>query len=337
VAIRWQPFNWYHDVEYYDIVFDQTTDQEVAFMEGIAGRHGTSGRRVLEPGCGSGRLVAAMARRGWSVTGFDIEPRALEYARTRILPLEHDMQRQRSRAASRAGPGSRPGIPPETRPGARSGARSARPMAELGSVRLCNARFDDFRVPAASFDLAHCLYSTLLHATAPGEAERHLRLVTDALRVGGLYVLGLHLTDYRRTEVIRERADCRRGSTRVIYTLRHGLPDRRLRIQPMRCRLTVREGASDRKRLGGTSRHQRDTSISRTRNGRAKSISDSPRRLESNWNFRTYDDRELGTLLRSEPRLRLIATHDFHHDLQALNEGRDATFDRVLVLRREER
>lgn len=277
MAEAWTPFNWYRDVEYYDVVFDQTTREEVTFLEGIAARHGTDGRRVLEPGCGSGRLVAAMARRGWSVTGFDLEPTALEFARARL---------------------------------ARS--RSARaPSRRHGAVRLMVGRFDRFRVADESIDLAHCLYSTLLHATAPGEAERHLRLMADALSPGGLYVVGIHLTDYRRREPIRERADCRRGRLRVIYTLRHGVPDRARRLQPMRCRLAVR----------------RDAAVRRSRPHPV-------RRLESTWSFRTYDERELGVLLASEPRLELVTTHDFHHDLDSRNEGRDATFDRVLILRK---
>lgn len=266
---RWEPFDWYRDVSYYDIVFDQTTTEEVDFLEGLMARSGPSARRgvrsprrVLEPGCGSGRLVAAFARRGWSVFGYDLESRALDFARSRL--------------PSRA------------------------------RVTLTVGRFDECAPPARDFDLAHCLYSTLLHATAPGEADRHLRLVCDALRVGGLYVIGLHLADYEQREIVRERADCRRGRTRVIYTLRHGLPDRHTRLQPIRCRLAIRRSGSN-----------------------------TVRRLESNWHFRTYDERQLRSLLRSEPRFRLIATHDFHHDLGSLNEGPDATFDRVLVLRRE--
>lgn len=262
----WHPFDWYREVLYYDIVFSQTTPQEVEFLETIAVRHGTGGRRALEPGCGSGRLVEALCKRGWRVHGFDIQPQALQFARRRLKRL-----------------------------------RCRRPAT------LALGRFDRFRAPRDSFDLAHCLYSTLLHATRPGEAERHLQLVTDSLRVGGLYVLGLHLVEYGRREPIRERADCRRGGTRVIYTLRHGAPDRRTRLQPMRCRLAVR-----------TLRSQEVL------------------RLESRWNFRTYDERQLRALLRCEPRLHLVATHDFHHDPEALNEGPRATFDRVLVLRREQ-
>jgi ubiquinone/menaquinone biosynthesis C-methylase UbiE len=37
--------------------------------------------RVLEPGCGNGKTLAAMSLRGWSVTGIDISPRAVHLAR----------------------------------------------------------------------------------------------------------------------------------------------------------------------------------------------------------------------------------------------------------------
>jgi len=260
---KWTAFDWYRDVRYYDIVFGQTTAEEVVFLERLVERHGTDGRALLEPGCGSGRLVLAMARRGWRVHGFDIEPRALLFARARLR---------------------------------RAGVRAT----------LAPGRFDRFRMAPRSIDLAHCLYSTIQHATNDGEAERHLRLVCNALRVGGLYVLGLHVADYRRREPIRERAACARGGIRLIYTLRHEPPERASRSQAMRCRLAVRHGPRG-----------------------------PVRRLESRWSFRTYDDRQLRALVASERRFRLVATHDFHHDADSLNEGRGASFDRVLVLRRE--
>jgi SAM-dependent methyltransferase len=41
-------------------------------------------RRLLEPGCGAGRLVVEMVRRGYDVSGFDLNPRALDYLRRRL-------------------------------------------------------------------------------------------------------------------------------------------------------------------------------------------------------------------------------------------------------------
>jgi SAM-dependent methyltransferase len=39
---------------------------------------------VLEPACGSGRLVLEMSRRSYAVTGFDANERMLAYARERM-------------------------------------------------------------------------------------------------------------------------------------------------------------------------------------------------------------------------------------------------------------
>lgn len=41
-------------------------------------------RRLLEPACGSGRLVRELARRGYELTGFDLNPSMLDYARRRL-------------------------------------------------------------------------------------------------------------------------------------------------------------------------------------------------------------------------------------------------------------
>ncbi len=77
--------DWYDLPRLYDIVFDVGTAQEADFLEAAVARHGTPGkRRALEPACGSGRLVAELARRGWSVRGFDRNENMLAYARERV-------------------------------------------------------------------------------------------------------------------------------------------------------------------------------------------------------------------------------------------------------------
>jgi SAM-dependent methyltransferase len=81
----YQPFDWYETPLYYDIVFDQETDLEADFLRDALARHGTTnGRRILEPACGSGRLVAELARRGFDVTGIDLSDGMLAYARQRL-------------------------------------------------------------------------------------------------------------------------------------------------------------------------------------------------------------------------------------------------------------
>lgn len=79
--------DWYDTPLYYDIIFDADTPREAAFLEALHQRHGRPLRRrprLLEPACGSGRLLLAMARRGWQVSGFDGNPSMLAFARQRL-------------------------------------------------------------------------------------------------------------------------------------------------------------------------------------------------------------------------------------------------------------
>ena len=90
--------DWYETPAYYDIIFSADTELECDFMAGIMQRHSRrAGRRVLEPACGSGRLVTALARRGYDVTGFDISDAMLEYAQRRLdsAGLRANLQRGR--------------------------------------------------------------------------------------------------------------------------------------------------------------------------------------------------------------------------------------------------
>lgn len=81
----WQPFDWYRVPIYYDIVFDTDTVVEAQFLSDVYQRHATStGRCVLEPACGTGRLVTAMALRQFDVTGFDLSAPSLDFARQRL-------------------------------------------------------------------------------------------------------------------------------------------------------------------------------------------------------------------------------------------------------------
>ncbi|MDG1491198.1 MAG: class I SAM-dependent methyltransferase, partial [Planctomycetota bacterium] len=80
-ARRYEDFDWYEAPRYYDAIYDVDTDLEATFLEAAYKRHATPGRgrRVLEPACGSGRLLAAMAGRGWRVRGFDLGGAMVRY------------------------------------------------------------------------------------------------------------------------------------------------------------------------------------------------------------------------------------------------------------------
>jgi SAM-dependent methyltransferase len=67
------------------MVFRDETAAEVKFFEQAFKKYVPHPvRRLLEPGCGSGRLVVALAKRGYDVTGLDIAPEMLNYLRRRL-------------------------------------------------------------------------------------------------------------------------------------------------------------------------------------------------------------------------------------------------------------
>lgn len=90
-AVEWTPFDWYGEPRWYDAIYARGTRGEADFLEALVRRHGRGtprrpfgARRALEPACGSGRLVAELARRGWRVSGFDASAPMLEQARARL-------------------------------------------------------------------------------------------------------------------------------------------------------------------------------------------------------------------------------------------------------------
>jgi SAM-dependent methyltransferase len=85
MTARYRQIDWYDAPRYYDIIFDAGTAIECDFLETMRNRYAPTRRtRVLEPACGSGRLVAEMARRGYTVSAFDNNEHMLAYARDRL-------------------------------------------------------------------------------------------------------------------------------------------------------------------------------------------------------------------------------------------------------------
>lgn len=77
--------NCYDYPQYYDIAFQAYTGREADFIEAACRKYCRFDvRRVLEPACGSGRLITELASRGYQATGFDINQPALSYLRRRL-------------------------------------------------------------------------------------------------------------------------------------------------------------------------------------------------------------------------------------------------------------
>jgi SAM-dependent methyltransferase len=80
--------NCYDYPQYYDIAFQAYTQREADFIEAACRKYCSFDvRQLLEPACGSGRLVTELAARGYQMTGFDLSQRALSYLRRRLKRL----------------------------------------------------------------------------------------------------------------------------------------------------------------------------------------------------------------------------------------------------------
>lgn len=80
-----QDGNWYDYPQYFDLAFRDETDAEVDFFQ-AAFQHYASGqvKTLYEPGCGSGRLVIALAKLGYQVTGLDLNQPSLTYLEKKL-------------------------------------------------------------------------------------------------------------------------------------------------------------------------------------------------------------------------------------------------------------
>ncbi len=254
--------DWYDTPLFYDIIYDADTRKEADLLETVFARHArvrsARARRVLEPACGSGRLVRELTRRGWSAGGFDASDKMLAFARERA------------------------------------------PRAILWQDRM--ERFSVTGV--ACFDLAHCLINTFRYLLTELEARAFLQRVSGALKPGGLFVLGLHLTDYSRTSCEHERWVMERKGFHVVCNTRTWPADAKARIEKLRTRLAI------------------------TRKGET-------RRQETCWDYRTYDAAQLrGLLRRATPELEVVTCHDFTCDAGTERKLDDEYSDVIVVLRK---
>jgi SAM-dependent methyltransferase len=78
--------NWYDYPRYYDLAFCSETRMEADFIEAACRKYCRfAARRLLEPACGTGRLVVELAGRGYDMSGFDLSDAAIRYCRNRLL------------------------------------------------------------------------------------------------------------------------------------------------------------------------------------------------------------------------------------------------------------
>ena len=77
--------NCYDYPQYWDLAFRDETKYEVAFLKEVITKYGKgSFNRVMEPGCGGGRMVVQLAAQGYQVLAYDVHPPAIRYVQRRL-------------------------------------------------------------------------------------------------------------------------------------------------------------------------------------------------------------------------------------------------------------
>ena len=120
---------------------------------------------------------------------------------------------------------------------------------------------------------------------------------------GGIYLLGFHLSDYPNAKAARETWSGSRDGVEVRCVIDSDAPDRDRRLERVRSSLLIREGGER-------------------------------RRLDSEWDFRTYDAPEVRSMLAAVPELELVTCYDFRYDLGEERALEDGWEDVILVLKK---
>lgn len=192
------PGNLYDYPKYYDLVFGSDWKAEYDFLEGVFERHlrlpkKAKARRLLEPACGTGRLMYRLGKAGYEVAGNDLNEKAVAFCNERL---------------------KRHGL----KPTAYVGDMSDFSLADVGAKKPFEAAFNTI--------------NSFRHLPSEAAAEGHLRCVANSLRAGGVYVLGLHLTPARgEPESDEESWSARRGNLAVLSHMWSEGVDRRRRVE----------------------------------------------------------------------------------------------------------
>ena len=188
----YEPFDWYETPVYYDIIYDVDTKKDATFLEECYVQHASDTEvdeklNILEPACGTGRLMAELAGRGHQVAGVDLSKGMLDFARNRF--------------------------------------KEKNVKGKLIQAPMQDFDLRDFTKKHQGFDLAHILVSSFKYLQAEQVAADCLNCIADHLRVGGVFVLGIHLTDPDDNNRYLERWRAKRDNLDVICTVRTNPPD----------------------------------------------------------------------------------------------------------------
>ncbi len=173
----------------YDILHAPGTMREVTVClraaETYAGAKARAAKVWLEPACGTGRYVRALASRGCEALGVDLSEPMIAFARE---------------------------ITGRT-------ARSGRARFEVGDI------VDIDRIAGKGrFDAAINLINSIRHLDRDRDLDRHLRSTAAALKPGGVYIVGLSMVLYGAESPSEDLWKGSRGRCQVTQVIQYEPP-----------------------------------------------------------------------------------------------------------------
>jgi SAM-dependent methyltransferase len=185
------------------------------------------------------------------------------------------------------------------------------------AVAFCNDRLQRHGLPAAAFigdmadfqlkkpaDAAFNLINTFRHLPDEKTARSHFRCMADAVKKGGLYILGVHLTPKSVQRCVEECWSASRGSLTVNSRLWSKSIDLKQRKEIIGMTYDVHTPTKQ-------------------------------FRIEDETIFRTYTAEQMRAAILSDPRWEIIETYDFRYDMEWPIEINGDTEDVMYVLRRK--
>lgn len=251
---------------YYDLIFGSDWAAEFRFLEAAFRKHistkpkAKSSYRLLEPACGTGRLLYRMAKAGHRCDGLDLNPKAIEYCNQRLT---------------------------------KNGFRPSAWVADM----------TDFSVDRP-YDAAFNTINSFRHLSSDKEALAHFRCLADAIRPGGVYVLGLHLTPLQGTPTDEEQWSARRGHLVVNTRMWPKDKDPKKRIERYHLRFDV---------------HRPTVEL----------------RIDDVLVLRSYTHRQFRKLIEKTGQWAIEETYDFRYSIDDPIEIDDWSEDVVYILKRQ--
>lgn len=259
----YEQIDWYETPLYYDIVFDTDTAKEADFIDAMVKKY------CETRGRGPKRGLEPACGTGRLITaltqrGYDMAGFDANEAMVRF---------------------------------ARERFSAERIMADVAVGRM-----EQFKI-RRPFDFAYNLVSTFKYLLTEKDAKSHLECVAEALKPGGIYVLGFHLSQYEDDKQSRERWVGKRGDIGVVCNITGYPPDKKKRKEKVRSRMTITRGEEE-------------------------------KRHEVEWEFRTYDARQFKTLLKKVPTFEMIDVYDFTYNPNESHEFGGENLDQLVILKR---